>query len=112
MEAIFAYFLIKFIDPISLITVGTILFLAYGKKWAKPVAIIGAAVFIETVLTSSQSTRTWGDGIIFAIIVHSVQAWVCDFFIKKYKRNQANITINMTDEDIKTWNELLEKNRK
>lgn len=87
MEAMFVYFLVKFTDPNKFYHCWYNSVFSIWEKWAKPVAIIGAAVFVETILASSQSIRVWGNGIIFAIIVHSVQAWICDFFIKRYKLN-------------------------
>ena len=91
---IIAMLLAKFLDPIGFIVVLVISFIT-RDKWIIPVAAIAGALIIETVLTSIQITRTWGQGLPIGIIASGLHVVLCYWLIGKFKKKD---TVK-TDED-------------
>ena len=85
---IIAMLLAKFLDPISFIVVLFISFIT-REKWIIPVAAIAGALVTETVLTSTQITRTWGQGLPIGIIASGLHAVLCYWLIGKFKKKNT-----------------------
>jgi uncharacterized membrane protein YraQ (UPF0718 family) len=77
----------SFIDPIRFgITLGVSL--CSRKWWIVAVAAIVSAIISETLLTSIQTTRQWGDGMLPGIIASVVQAVLCYSVIGIIRRSR------------------------
>lgn len=85
--AIIAILLAKLLDPISFIVVLIISFFS-REKWIIPVAAVIGAVVTETMLTSTQITRTWGHGVIPGLMASGIHAILCYWFIRKFKKKE------------------------
>ena len=84
-----AMLLAKILDPVSFIVV-LVVSLFSRKKWIIPVAVIIGAIVTETILTSTQITRTWGQGIILGVLASGVHAVLSYWLIGNFKKSQAS----------------------
>jgi len=75
----------RLLDPVSFIIVLVISTFS-RKKWVILVAAITGAVVTETILTSSQFTRTWGEGLVYGFIASGLHALICYWVIGKFKK--------------------------
>ncbi len=83
--AIVAMLLAKILDPVSFIVV-LVVSLFSRKKWIIPVAAIIGAIVTETILTFTQITRTWGQGIILGVLASGIHAVLSYWLIGKFKK--------------------------
>jgi len=87
---IIAILLVKMLDPVSFIVVLMVSTFS-REKWIIPVAAIIGAIVTETVLTSTQNLRIWGEGIIFGVLASGVHAVLSYWLIGKFKKtSQVN----------------------
>lgn len=79
-----ALFLAKFLDPVSFIIAGVSGYKLYNKPWYA-ILVIGiiTSVIVETLLTSSQLTRTFGEGLPLGIVVSCLHALIGRFIARK-----------------------------
>jgi len=87
--AITAILLVKMLDPVSFIVVLMVSIFS-REKWIIPVAAIIGAIVTETVLTSTQITRTWGQGIIFGVLASGVHAVLIYWLIGKLIKPESS----------------------
>ncbi|MFK5894349.1 MAG: hypothetical protein QM504_14095 [Pseudomonadota bacterium] len=88
----------KLLDPIGFFIVLFISFLS-RKKWIIPIAAIIAAVATETLLTSSQYTRIWGEGIVYGLIASGLHALICYWIIGAFKKKKIIKESNTLETD-------------
>lgn len=88
---IFAIFVAKFVDPIALFSAFVVMLLSPRDWRFIPLAAVISAIIGETVLTMIQYTRTWGEGILLAIIVGIVHACLSYWVIGKFKKSQEKV---------------------
>jgi nucleoside permease NupC len=82
-----ALILASLIDPIRFaITLAVTLF--SRQKWIIPVSAIVSAIASETLLTSIQMSRTWGEGILPGVIASGIQALLCFWAVAKFRRSR------------------------
>ena len=102
----------KLLDPASIVIVLFVI-LCSKQKWIIPVAGVIAAIIVETILTSMQVTRSWGQGLFFGLsasLIHAVLIyWMVSQFRKKENLDQQvmdgekNGTERTYDEDGKEY---------
>ena len=80
--------LVKLLDPISFAIVFGVSFFS-RKKWIIAVAAIVGAVAVETILTSTQMARSWGQGLIIGLLVSGIHALLCYWLIGKFKKTNS-----------------------
>ena len=81
MAVLTGVLLAMLLDPVRLVlTLGVVLF--SRKIWIIPIAAICSAVVVETMLTSSQMTRDWGEGIVIGFLASLIQASLI-FLVRK-----------------------------
>lgn len=77
--------LISFFDPIRLV-ITLAVSLCSRQKWIIPVAAMVSAIVIETLLTSMDITRTWGEGILLGMVASGIQALMCYGAVGEFQR--------------------------
>jgi hypothetical protein len=73
MAVFMAVFLAKLLDPVGFV-VALIVVMFSRKKWIILLAAVLAALVVETMLSSIQHTRTWGQGLPIGFLVGLVHA--------------------------------------
>ncbi len=91
-----ATIIVKLVDPIGFVVVFVVSIFS-RSKWIIPVAAISGAVVIETILTSNQYTRTWGQGLFQGFIASGIHALICYWLIGKFKTPQSIKENNYTE---------------
>ena len=91
--AFIAVLLAKTLDPIGFLIV-LVISLFSRKKWIIPISAIFSSIIIESILTSSQISRNWGESIIPGLIASSVHAIICYFIINLFRKNKTIKTSN------------------
>lgn len=82
--ALFALFLAKLFDPLSLIIAGVSGYKLFNKPWYATLVIgIITSIIIEITLTSTQLTRTFGQGLPLGVVASCVHALIGRFIAKK-----------------------------
>jgi len=79
--AVVAVLIAKLLDPISFI-VALVIVLFSRRWWIIIVAAAVSAVIVETILTSTQFTRTWGQGLLLGFVASAIHASVI-FFVRQ-----------------------------
>jgi hypothetical protein len=88
-----ATFIARLLDPISFIVV--LFFSLFSRnKWLIPVIAILGATVTESLLTSTQVTRSWGQGIILGLIASGVHAVICHCLIQSFNKRKLEISEN------------------
>ncbi|TBW47618.1 hypothetical protein EZI54_22375 [Marinobacter halodurans] len=83
----------RLLDPISFIIV-LFISLFSRKKWFIPVIALAGAIVTETLLTSTQVTRSWGQGIVLGIIASGIHAVFCHYLIQRFNKRKLEISDN------------------
>lgn len=79
---------VKVLDPVSFAIVFTLSFIS-RQKWIIPAAAVVGAFVSETLLTVTQYTRTWGQGIIIGLLASGIHAVVSYWLVGKIKEARA-----------------------
>lgn len=69
-----AALLASLLSPIRLVI--TLFFVLLTKrKWIVPVAAVISAIAVESLLTASQYTRVWGEGLVIGLMASLIHAY-------------------------------------
>lgn len=89
--AMLVLFLAKFLDPISFIIAGISGYKFYSKPWHTLIFIgIITSVIVEAILTSTQITRTFGQGLPLGVIVSCLHALIGRLIAIKRNTSKSN----------------------
>lgn len=88
----------KLLDPVSFI-VALVVTTFSREKWIIVVAAICAAIVTETVLTSMQVTRSWGQGIVPGIIASFLHAAFSFWVVGRFRKPKSQSDSNQDDEN-------------
>ena len=69
-----ALIFVKILDPIGLAVCFAVLLKLKDKWWSIPLAALTSAIISETILSSTQVTRDWGEGLGRGLVGGGVQA--------------------------------------
>lgn len=94
-----ATILARLLDPISFIIV-LFISLFSRKKWFIPVVAVAGATVTETLLTSTQVTRSWGQGIVLGVVASGIHAVICHYLIQRFNKRKLKISDNRGELEI------------
>ena len=77
----------RLFDPVSAV-VALVVVTFSRKKWIIIVAAIIAAIVAETVLTSMQMRRSWGQGLVPGIIAGSLHAIIFFWVVGRFRKSR------------------------
>ena len=88
----------KLLDPLSFV-VALIVTAFSREKWIIVVAALCAALITETVITSMQVSRSWGQGIMPGIIASLLHAVFSFWLVGRFRKPKVNISNNEDDKN-------------
>ena len=84
---------VKLLDPIGFVIV-LLVSLVSRQRWIIPVAAVSGALIAETLLTVTQYTRSWGQGIATGVVASTLQALACFVVLGLFRKTSKSVNAN------------------
>jgi ABC-type thiamin/hydroxymethylpyrimidine transport system permease subunit len=89
MGYVMGSFLGHFLDPLGF-TIAILGSLFIRKPWQVLLVGLITASIVETILTTTQYTRTWGEGIVIGVVASSLHAAIGFAIVKAFKDHRRD----------------------